>query len=93
MQALYTTTITNADCRNRLGFNERFVHEYKICTFTQAGQGTCTTDNGSPLTTGTGANAVQIGIVSWQFFPCARGDPDGYNRISWFREWIVTNAQ
>ena len=89
LQALSTTTLTNADCRARhtVG-NAVFVFDHKICTFTQSGQGICQGDSGGPLTAG----GVQIGTVSWNI-PCARGFPDGFDRVAWFRDWILTNAQ
>jgi hypothetical protein len=47
LQWITKTTLTNADCRTRMGTaNERFVIDSKICTFTQAGQGICQGDSG-----------------------------------------------
>ncbi len=88
LQWIQKTTLTNADCRTRMGPNARFVLDSTICTFNQAGQGICQGDSGGPLTA---ANTV-IGIVSWNI-PCARGFPDGYDRVSYWRDWIVENAQ
>lgn len=87
LQWLTKQTLTNADCRVRMGANAHFVVESKICTFTQAGQGICQGDSGGPLTAG----GAVIGIVSWNI-PCARGSPDGYDRVSYWYNWINANA-
>ncbi|XP_070504695.1 chymotrypsin-2-like [Chironomus tepperi] len=88
LQWIAKQTITNADCRVRMGTaNERFVIDSKICTFTQAGQGICQGDSGGPLT----AAGSVIGIVSWNI-PCARGFPDGFDRVSHWHSWINENA-
>ncbi|CAO1321100.1 unnamed protein product [Diamesa serratosioi] len=85
LQVLTVTTLTNADCRARHSTtNAAFVFDHKICTFTRAGQGICQGDSGGPLWSG----GVQIGLVSWNI-PCARGWPDAYDRVAWFRSWIL----
>lgn len=86
LQALTTTTLTNADCAARHTANNRpFVLDHKICTFTQAGQGICQGDSGGPLV----ANGQVIGTVSWNI-PCARGFPDAFDRVAFFRSWILS---
>ncbi|CRK91499.1 CLUMA_CG005165, isoform A [Clunio marinus] len=75
LQWLRTTTLTNSDCRERLGESAGFVFDHKICTLTRAGEGICQGDSGGPLVVD---NKV-IGIVSWNT-PCARGLPDGFDR-------------
>lgn len=88
LQALVTSTLTNADCRARhTAANAAFVFDHKICTFTQSGQGICQGDSGGPLIAG----GLLIGTVSWNI-PCARGFPDGFDRVSVFRNWILANA-
>lgn len=86
MQWITKQTLTNADCAVRMQNNAHFVVESKICTFTQAGQGICQGDSGGPLTAG----GSVIGIVSWNI-PCARGFPDGYDRVSHWYSWINEN--
>lgn len=84
LQRLTTTTLTNADCRARhTTTNAAFVFDHKICTFTRAGEGICQGDSGGPLVAG----GQVIGIVSWNI-PCARGWPDAFDRVAWFRSWI-----
>jgi trypsin len=85
LQVLTTTTLTNEDCRSRhTAGNAAFVFDHKICTFTVAGQGICQGDSGGPLTIG----GRVIGLVSWNI-PCARGWPDAFDRVHWFRSWIT----
>jgi trypsin len=85
LQQLTTTTLTNADCRARHStVNAAFVFDHKICTFRQAGQGICQGDSGGPLAAG----GAVIGTVSWNI-PCARGFPDAFDRVSFFRTWIL----
>lgn len=83
-----TTSITNADCRNR--FTARgetraasFVFDHKICSFSRQGQGFCQGDSGGGFVSG---GAVH-GIVSWNI-PCGQGVPDVYDRVSSHRAWI-----
>lgn len=53
----------------------------------------CQGDSGGPLFTGTGANAVQHGIVSWGR-GCALADyPGVYTQVSYFNDWIDANKQ
>ncbi|XP_077293324.1 chymotrypsin-1-like [Arctopsyche grandis] len=56
----------------------------EICTFHSRGQGTCQGDSGSALYNENGL----VGIVSWGL-PCARGAPDVFTRVSYYRDWIL----
>ncbi|XP_037873050.2 LOW QUALITY PROTEIN: chymotrypsin-2 [Bombyx mori] len=60
----------------------------EICTFHAAGTGTCNGDSGSALVRID--NDEEIGIVSWGF-PCAKGAPDMFVRISAYRAWLEEN--
>ncbi len=57
------------------------------------GVDSCQGDSGDPLFTGTGADAVQHGVVS--FGPAgdsALADyPGVYTQVSYFLDWIATN--
>jgi trypsin len=89
LQQLITTTLTNADCIARhTTNNQRFVLDHKICTFTQSGQGICQGDSGGPLVAG----GAVIGTASWNI-PCARGFPDVFDRVSFFRSWILNTIR
>ncbi|XP_055711464.1 chymotrypsin-2-like [Phlebotomus papatasi] len=84
LQFLHVQTLTNAACRTALGASGSLVFDHKICAGGVVGQGVCSTDSGGPLALGNTA----IGIVSWGI-PCARGFPDGYDRVSSHRTWIL----
>ncbi|GBP10782.1 Chymotrypsin-2 [Eumeta japonica] len=60
----------------------------EICTFYALGRGTCNGDSGSALVLRDLGR--QVGIVSWGF-PCARGAPDMFVRISGFTDWLNQN--
>ncbi|GBP10780.1 Chymotrypsin-2 [Eumeta japonica] len=60
----------------------------EICTFHSPGRGTCNGDSGSALVLKNSGR--QVGIVSWGF-PCARGAPDMFVRISGFTDWLNQN--
>ncbi|CAH0625230.1 unnamed protein product [Chrysodeixis includens] len=60
----------------------------ELCTFRSEGFGTCNGDSGSALTRVD--NGQQVGIVSWGF-PCARGAPDMFVRVSAYQSWVASN--
>jgi trypsin len=88
LQALITRTLTNADCLNRLDIHlgPGFLSVTNICTLLQFGQGTCQGDSGGPLAAG----GAVIGIASWAW-DCGIGVPDGFERVSHFRTWILNS--
>lgn len=107
LQRLTTTTLTNTDCRSRFtaALRDR-VFDHKICTFIRIGQGICSSDSGTkkiisinsstynilnfiggPLV----ADRQQIGIVSWGMIQCASGLPEVYDRVAFFRTWILNS--
>jgi len=57
----------------------------------QGGVDSCQGDSGGPLFTGTGADAVQHGIVSWGYGCAVAGYPGVYTQVSTFIDWIATN--
>ncbi|KYN01157.1 Chymotrypsin-1 [Cyphomyrmex costatus] len=54
-----------------------------ICTLNKQGEGACHGDSGGPLV----ADNEQIGVVSWGI-PCAKGRPDIFTRVYFYRDWI-----
>lgn len=85
MQFLNVVTLTNSDCRARLGpSNAALVHDSTLCVYAGGRErGLCHGDSGGPLV----SDGVLIGAVSWGE-PCATGRPDGFTRISSFLPWI-----
>ncbi|XP_037293313.1 chymotrypsin-2 [Manduca sexta] len=57
----------------------------ELCTFHGPNVGTCNGDSGSALARLD--NGQQIGVVSWGF-PCARGGPDMFVRVSAYQSWL-----
>ena len=81
LQIIQLRTLTNNDCAQRLG--GLTVTNGNVCTFTRSGEGICMGDSGGPLV----VNGLQEGIASW-VIPCAKGYPDVFTRVSYYREWI-----
>ncbi|XP_047508676.1 chymotrypsin-1-like isoform X1 [Pieris napi] len=94
LQMLITSTITSKQCvaavRNYTSGTGVAAPPYdpktEICTLLSKGHGMCHGDSGSALMTYYGLRK-QIGIVSWGF-PCARGAPDFFTRVSAFVNFI-----
>ncbi|XP_022826808.1 chymotrypsin-2-like [Spodoptera litura] len=91
---LTTHTIEGNDCVDRaaraaIELNVRNAPHVEphieVCTFHSTGFGTCNGDSGSALRRVD--NGQQFGIVSWGF-PCARGAPDMFVRISAYQNWL-----
>nr|ACR15983.2 serine protease 33 [Mamestra configurata] len=93
---LQATTLDGNDCVARVArasveLNVRappVEPHIEVCTFHSAGFGTCNGDSGSALRRVD--NGQQFGIVSWGF-PCARGAPDMFVRISAYQNWLRSN--
>lgn len=84
LQFVNLETLSNQECQNAYGhlpippiFNSQ------VCTFTRFGEGSCHGDSGGPLV----SNGKLIGVVSWGY-PCAKGVPDVFTRVSSFKSWI-----
>ncbi|KAJ8719340.1 hypothetical protein PYW08_011515 [Mythimna loreyi] len=90
---LRSTTLTGNDCVQRvqraaveLNFRAPPVDpNLEVCTYHSPGFGNCNGDSGSALRRSD--NGQQFGIVSWGF-PCARGAPDMYVRLSSYQSWL-----
>lgn len=82
LQYISLKTIDNKDCVISHPLAPP-VTDGNICTLTKFGEGTCKGDSGGPLV----ANGKLVGVVSWGN-PCAKGEPDGYTRVSHYVDWI-----
>ncbi|XP_028163300.1 chymotrypsin-1-like [Ostrinia furnacalis] len=58
----------------------------ELCIIHSPNHGMCNGDSGSALVRLD--RGTQIGIVSWGF-PCARGAPDMFVRVSAFQDWVA----
>ncbi|XP_060810685.1 chymotrypsin-2 [Amyelois transitella] len=85
LQVINLTAVSTSQCRDIfVGINEVF--DSQICSLTRSGEGACHGDSGGPLVEGDSI----VGVVSWGM-PCARGYPDVYSRVYFFRDWILDN--
>lgn len=95
---LTVTTITGEECeeeviraREELNVPSPPIEPHiELCTFHSPGHGMCNGDSGSALVAV--ETGEQIGVVSWGF-PCARGAPDMFVRVSAFGDWIEHNLK
>ncbi|KAL0878771.1 hypothetical protein ABMA27_003805 [Loxostege sticticalis] len=62
----------------------------ELCIIHSPNHGMCNGDSGSALVRVD--QGTQIGVVSWGF-PCARGAPDMFVRVSAFQDWIVSRTR
>lgn len=106
LQKINLTSITHEECTVQHGMtNVEFGH---ICTYTKQGEGACHVrdetqerihfcnhltllrqgDSGGPLT----LNGEVVGVVNFGF-PCARGRPDAFARVSYYHDWIRTTIR
>jgi secreted trypsin-like serine protease len=65
-----------------------------VCKAVIDGRDTCGGDSGSPLVTGTGANRVQVALVSFGTSVCGSGSPSVNIRIEHggVRNWITSHS-
>ncbi|KZS15686.1 Phaedra 2 [Daphnia magna] len=88
--------VSDADCNAAFAgpFDPNPIFPSNLCAGGVGGVDSCQGDSGGPLFTGTGADAVQHGIVSWGRAPCAvAGYPGVYTQVSYFLDWIAANRR
>jgi secreted trypsin-like serine protease len=89
LQKSTVTVISNTECANTYG---AIIGDGKICTsFTDTNSGTCNGDSGSAMSYIAADGAwTQIGVTSFvSSAGCASGNPDGYARLTNYRDWIT----
>lgn len=86
LKFMVSRTISNVDCLELVGENNKeIIPDSTMCSLgSRAGQSTCNGDDGGPLV----ANGKLIGVMLVYNFPCGRGHPNLYLRVSAFTEWI-----
>ncbi|XP_047524458.1 chymotrypsin-2-like [Pieris napi] len=86
LQWLDVKIISNEDCKTSLirRYEKSFpITENHICTYNKNGEGNCQGDSGGTLA----CKNKSAGIVSWNY-PCARGQPDAYTRVTKYTTWV-----
>lgn len=76
--------MTNAQCKFAAPGVARNIFDSTLCTFKQPQQGICFGDSGGPLL----YQRFIVGIASFVIKPCATGKPDGWARVSSYRDYI-----
>lgn len=77
------TTISNERCQFKWAKKNMSIESFHICTTSPVGVGPCYGDSGGALE----LNGKLIGIISFGW-PCATSIPDGYVRVSYYKDWI-----
>ncbi|XP_031354966.1 chymotrypsin-1-like isoform X2 [Photinus pyralis] len=83
LKELRVKTLTKEQCQSKQPYRNNFINDGHICTLVKVGHGVCQGDSGGSLL----GNGQLIGITSW-VWPCARGRPDVFTRITKCIDWI-----
>ncbi|KAG7188817.1 hypothetical protein KM043_008426 [Ampulex compressa] len=68
--------------------------ETQICSDAVGEISACSGDSGGPLAQFVNGSPVQVGVVSWGFYPCGRGAmPSVYTRVASYVDWIKDNME
>ncbi|KAK4020473.1 hypothetical protein OUZ56_002447 [Daphnia magna] len=93
LRAVDIPVVSDADCDAAYGgtASAPAVFPSMMCAgdTTNGGIDSCQGDSGGPLFTGTGADAVQHGIVSWGQGCAFARFPGVYTQVSYFLDWIA----
>ncbi|XP_062141057.1 serine protease SP24D [Drosophila sulfurigaster albostrigata] len=79
-------SISRNQCTSRYMRN---LPETTMCLLHGANLGACHGDSGGPAV----YNNQLVGVASFVLGGCGREAPDGYERVSYLRSWIVANAE
>lgn len=81
LHVLTLTSLTNADCRNRLPLFADVIHDHTLCMLPAPFTAVC--DWGNPLV----ANGQIVGVNIWDAV-CDGSQPSMHERVHHFRSWI-----
>lgn len=89
LQYVHLSYMNSSECRRELSSAGKEVAKFEIneshiCTKGLKGVGACMGDSGGPLV----YEGVLFGVVSWGI-PCARGRPDVYTKVPYFKSFIL----
>ncbi|XP_017035590.1 chymotrypsin-2 [Drosophila kikkawai] len=82
LQTLNLTIIDHEECREAWDYHTG-IDIGHICTFTKAGEGSCSGDSGGPLMW----EGKLVGLVNWGR-PCGLGMPDMFANTIYYQDWI-----
>jgi len=83
--------VTDDECRDAYGQSE--IEDSMICAgVPEGGKDSCQGDSGGPFACSETGSTYLAGVVSWGY-GCARPSyPGVYTEVSYFVDWILTNA-
>ncbi|XP_047518155.1 chymotrypsin-2-like [Pieris napi] len=95
LQALLLESISNKDCKKQLkGSNFLPIDDKQLCLIAPSEEGACSGDSGGPLVAFDGKKSfVQVGVLSWEPFPCANNYPHVFASVSGYYDWIAKNMK
>ena len=88
MKVGYFAPITNAQCFRRLRIANVDLTEDILCVDPVTDDSICSGDSGGPLFATGRNNAIQVGVVSFGNDCQPDYIPDGFARVSYFKDWI-----
>merc|ERR1711862_166636 len=91
LQKVAVPVVTDDECRDAYGASQ--IEDSMICAGVQAGgKDSCQGDSGGPFACDDTGSRYLAGVVSWGY-GCARPNfPGVYTEVSYFVDWINTNA-
>uniref|UniRef100_A0A1I8NEJ2 Uncharacterized protein n=1 Tax=Musca domestica TaxID=7370 RepID=A0A1I8NEJ2_MUSDO len=79
------TAMSHKNCNELLGYAPISL----LCLAHRSGNGACEGDSGGPAV----YNGKLVGVANVVYEACGSAYPDGYARVSYYRDWIVLNAE
>ncbi|XP_045489647.1 chymotrypsin-2 [Pieris rapae] len=95
LQALLLESISNKDCKKE--FKRSYflpIDDKQLCLRAPSMEGACNGDAGGPLVAFDGKKSyVQVGVLSWEPFPCANNYPHVFASVSSYYDWIMKHMK